>query len=102
MQRAHQQGSGLGGPPSSGGGWLEKVLPGLSVFTMAMTVPQVWAVWVDGQTAGVSLLSWGAYLISALLWFFYGLGKRDRTIWVACIGWILLDAAVVVGVLWRS
>ncbi|GAB3763104.1 hypothetical protein GCM10028796_15990 [Ramlibacter monticola] len=84
------------------GGLLAKVIPALSVFTMAMTVPQVWAVWVERNTSGVSLLSWGAYLLSALLWFFYGLQKRDRTIWVACIGWILLDAAVVAGVLWRG
>ena len=80
MQQAPRQHTGSGGAtPPSASGWLEKVLPGLSVFTMAMTVPQVWAVWVDGEVAGVSLLSWGAYLVSALLWFLYGLGKRDRT-----------------------
>ncbi|MGZ5179321.1 MAG: SemiSWEET family transporter [Ramlibacter sp.] len=81
-------------------GLLQRILPTLSVFTMAMTVPQVWSVWVQRQTAGVSLLSWGAYLLSACLWLAYGLGKKDKTIWVACIGWVLLDAAVVVGVLW--
>jgi len=47
----------------------------------------------------VSLLSWSAYLIAACLWFVDGLRKRDKTIWVACIGWIAMDAAVVVGVL---
>lgn len=83
-------------------GLLEKTLPVLSVFTMVMTVPQVWSVWVVGQTAGVSLLSWGAYLLSACLWFFYGLRKGDKTIYVACVGWVLLDAAVVVGVLWHG
>ena len=81
---------------------LEKILPVLSVFTMVMTVPQVWSVWVLGQTEGVSLLSWGAYLLSACLWFFYGLQKRDKTIYVACVGWVLLNGAVVVGVLWRG
>jgi uncharacterized protein with PQ loop repeat len=80
-------------------GWLDKVLPVLSLFTMALTVPQVWSIWVDRQTAGVSLLSWGAYLFAACLWLVDGLRKKDKTIWVACIGWILLDAAVVVGVL---
>jgi len=83
-------------------GLLERILPVLSVFTMVMTVPQVWSVWVQGRTAGVSLLSWGAYLVSACLWFFYGLGKRDKTIYVACVGWVLLDGAVVAGVLWRG
>ena len=84
------------------GGPLEKVLPMLSVFTMLMTVPQVWSVWVAGEVAGVSLLSWGAYLLSAVLWFFYGLQKRDKTIYMACVGWVLLDAAVVAGVLIRG
>jgi len=83
-------------------GVLDKILPVLSVFTMVMTVPQVWSVWVQGRTEGVSLLSWGAYLLSACLWFFYGLQKRDKTIYVACVGWVLLDGAVVAGVLWRG
>ena len=77
---------------------LEKVLRGLSVFTMLMTVPQVWTVWVGGNAAGVSLLSWLAYLLSACLWFVYGLKKRDKTIYLACVGWVLLDLAVVIGV----
>lgn len=81
---------------------LDKLLPVLSVFTMVMTVPQVWSVWMLGQTAGVSLLSWGAYFLSACLWFFYGLQKHDKTIYIACIGWVLLDGAVVAGVLLRG
>lgn len=80
---------------------LEKFLRVLSVVTMLMTVPQVWAVWSSRGAAGVSLLSWGAYLFSACLWFIYGLRKRDKTIYLACIGWIVLDAAIVVGALWN-
>ncbi len=78
---------------------LEKLLPVLSVLTMAMTVPQVWTIWVNHSAAGVSLLSWGTYLLAACLWFVHGLQKRDKTIYLACIGWIALDAAVVAGVL---
>ncbi len=93
------------GSPASGGrrpasaGALERALPVLSVFTMLMTVPQVLAVWIGHEAGGVSLLSWSAYLASACLWFAYGIQKQDKTIYVACIGWILLDAAVVAGVL---
>jgi uncharacterized protein with PQ loop repeat len=82
-------------PPSG----LEKFLRILSVITMLMTVPQVLTVWVDREAGGVSLLSWGTYLFSACLWFVYGLRKRDKTIYLACIGWILLDAAIVIGVI---
>ena len=83
-------------PPATG---LEKILRALSVITMLMTVPQVLTIWIGGNAGGVSLLSWVAYLVSAGLWFIYGLQKRDKTIYLACIGWILLDAAIVAGVI---
>jgi uncharacterized protein with PQ loop repeat len=84
-----------GAPQPSG---LQKTLRGMSVFTMVMTVPQVYEVWARHDVAGVSLLSWLAYLLSAVLWFVYGWQKRDKTIYLACIGWVLLDAAIVAGV----
>ena len=85
------------GAPSVSG--LEKVLRGLSVFTMLMTVPQVLTIWVGRDAGGVSLVSWLSYLLAACLWFVYGLQKRDKTIYLACIGWVVLDAAVVAGVI---
>jgi uncharacterized protein with PQ loop repeat len=77
---------------------LERIIRVLSVFTMLMTVPQVLAIWIRRDAHNVSLLSWGAYLLSACLWFVYGMRKHDKTIYLACIGWILLDAAIVIGV----
>jgi uncharacterized protein with PQ loop repeat len=76
-----------------------KILPFVSIATMVMTLPQIWTVWVEGQVAGVSVLSWGTYLLGSCLWFVHGLAKRDKAIYVACIGWILLNGAVVLGVL---
>ena len=48
---------------------LRRLLGGTSVFTMLMTIPQVMTIWFNQQAAGVSLLSWSAYLVSAILWF---------------------------------
>jgi uncharacterized protein with PQ loop repeat len=77
--------------------FLRRILGGMSVFTLLMTVPQVLTIWVGHQAAGVSVLSWSAYLLSALLWFWYGLQKRDKNIYLPCIGWIGMDTAVIVG-----
>jgi uncharacterized protein with PQ loop repeat len=77
---------------------MRRLLAVMSFVTMVMTIPQVWLVWVYRQTAGVSLLSWGAYLVSAILWFGHGLHQRDQNIYLACIGWIALDLAIIVGV----
>ena len=65
---------------------------------MLMTVPQVLTIWVERDAGGVSLVSWISYLVAACLWFVYGLQKRDKTIHLACVGWALLDAAIVIGV----
>lgn len=81
---------------------LERGLRAFSVVTMLLTIPQVTTIWLDGNASGVSLVSWGSYLASACLWFVYGVQKRDKTIYVACLGWILLDAAVVAGVVFHT
>lgn len=79
---------------------LRRALGGMSIFTMLMTVPQVLTIWVGHQAAGVSVLSWSAYLLSAILWFWFGVQKRDRNIYLPCIGWIGLDGAVIVGAIY--
>jgi uncharacterized protein with PQ loop repeat len=78
---------------------LRRALGAMSVFTIVMTVPQIWTIWIGHQGAGVSVLSWSAYLISALLWFWHGVRKRDRNIYLACIAWIVADCAVIAGAL---
>lgn len=92
-------GQPLGSAPVSG---LERVLRLLSILTMLMTVPQVLTIWIGGNVAGVSLVSWASYLFAACLWFVYGIQKRDKTIYLACVGWVLLDAAVVIGIIVHS
>jgi uncharacterized protein with PQ loop repeat len=78
---------------------MKRLLGIMSLFTMVMTIPQVLTIWLGHQAAGVSLLSWSAYLISALLWFWYGVQKHAPNIYLACIGWIALDLAVITGAL---
>jgi uncharacterized protein with PQ loop repeat len=76
---------------------LRRVLGGMSIFTLLMTIPQVLTIWVRHQAAGVSIFTWSAYLLSAVLWFWFGVQKQDKNIYLPCIGWIVLDLAVIVG-----
>jgi uncharacterized protein with PQ loop repeat len=79
---------------------LDKVISLMSAVTMLSTVPQVLQVWL-GSASGVSLVSWAAYLVAACLWLIHGVRKHDKSIYVACIGWIVLDAAIVIGIIVR-
>lgn len=74
--------------------WL---LGGMSIFTMLMTIPQVVTIGVSHQPGGVSILSWSAYLVSIILWLWHGLRRGNKNIYLPCVGWMGLDAAVIVG-----
>ena len=76
---------------------LRRVLGAMSIFTLLMTIPQVLTIWIGHQAAGVSIFPWSAYLLSAILWLWFGLPKQDKNIYLPCIGWIALDIAVIVG-----
>jgi uncharacterized protein with PQ loop repeat len=78
---------------------LRRLLGAMSVFTMLMTIPQVLTIWIGQQAAGVSILSWSAYLVSAILWFWFGMQKKDKNIYLPCVGWIVLDLGVIMGVI---
>ena len=78
---------------------LRRVLGGMSIFTLLMTVPQILTIWLGHQAAGVSVLSWSAYLLSAVLWFWFGLQQGDKNIYLPCVGWIAVDGAVIAGAL---
>jgi len=82
---------------SEPGKLIRRVLGISSFFTMLMTIPQVLKIWIGHQAAGVSLLSWSAYLLSAILWFWHGLRRGDKNIYLPCIGWAGLDGAVIIG-----
>jgi hypothetical protein len=64
-----------------------------------MTVPQVLSIWVHRDAHNVSLLSWAPISSPPPSGSVYGIRKHDKTIYLACIGWILLDLAIVIGII---
>jgi uncharacterized protein with PQ loop repeat len=87
--------------PSPAFSLLDRIIGLMSVLTMLSTVPQILQVWVV-RASGVSLVSWASYLVAACLWFIHGVRKHDKSIYLACIGWIVLDAAIVIGTIVRQ
>lgn len=68
------------------------------IFGPLMTLPQVVAVWHDGAK-GVSAATWLAYTLVAVIWLAYGLKHQDRPIIALQTLWLIMDVAVVTGVL---
>jgi uncharacterized protein with PQ loop repeat len=83
--------------PSASKTSFDRVLYAFSIITILMTIPQILSIWRNRSAEGVSLITWTTYLVSACVWLVHGFKQRDPTIYRACIGWIIVDAAIVVG-----
>jgi len=55
-----------------------------------------------GSASSVSPVSWASYLLAARLWLDSRNWKHDKSIHLACIGWIIVDAAIVIGIIVRQ
>jgi len=74
----------------------------IAVIEPLMTLPQVYQIWVMKQAEGVSGLTWGLYLIAAVIWLLYGLQLKDKPIIISSILWLFFESAVVVGTILYS
>lgn len=71
----------------------------VGVVGPVMTLPQLYAIWVEQNASGVSAASWSAYFFIAIFWLLYGILHREKPLIVMYASWILIDALVVVGTL---
>lgn len=74
----------------------------IAVIEPLMTLPQVYEIWVMKKAEGVSSLTWGLYLIAAVIWLFYGLQLKDKPIIISSILWLFFESAVVIGTIMYS
>ena len=70
----------------------------IAVFGPFMTLPQVLTIWIEKNTAGVSLTTWIAYIFIAVFWLMYGIMHKEKPIIISNICWILVELLIVVGI----
>jgi uncharacterized protein with PQ loop repeat len=73
----------------------------LALISPIMTLPQLYNIW-KGDSGGVSLITWAAYLCVATLWLGYGLRHNLKPVVTVQIAWILIDIAIVLGLLIKN
>jgi uncharacterized protein with PQ loop repeat len=78
---------------------LDYVMSVVGVAQPFALVPQVIAVYIDHQTAGLSPLTWGLLTICNTLWALYGAAHHDRIIMIANTLIALFDVAILIGIL---
>ena len=78
---------------------MDKLIYFVGIFGPIMTLPQLMIIWIEKNAAGVSLISWGSYLIIAVFWIIYGIMHKEKPIIITYSLWVLLDIFIVIGVL---
>jgi uncharacterized protein with PQ loop repeat len=79
--------------------FMDKAIYFVGAFGLIMTIPQLTKIWIGKNATGVSIISWSAYLITATFWLFYGIMHREKPIIFIYSGWILLEFAIILGII---
>lgn len=78
---------------------IKRTVLAIAVIEPAMTLPQIYEIWVKQQAEGVSSTTWGLYISAAVVWLLYGLQLKDKPLIISSVLWIITEVAVVVGTL---
>lgn len=71
----------------------------MTIVESLSTIPQLYQVWINKQTVGVSLFTWLAYSLIECVWFIYGLKQKDKAIIGGSLSWGVMELLVVIGLL---
>ena len=69
------------------------------VLLPLLTLPQAYTVLIDKETAGVSLFTWGFYLVSSSLFAVFGIIHKERLLIITYLPFTIIEAAIVTGLL---
>ena len=77
---------------------LDHIVLVVGILGPAMTIPQVLKIWLEQSAAGVSLISWSAYLLLDMTWITYGVVHKVKPIIISYIVWIVLEIFLIAGI----
>jgi len=71
----------------------------LGVVAPLMIAPQVWRVFSGKQVDGLHLATWVTFTLSAIVWLMYGFVHKERAVIIAQALFLIMNSAMVVGIL---
>lgn len=72
---------------------------GMGLAAPLMTIPQLYTIWIEKNTAGVSIQTWLGICFFNVFWVLYGAIHKDKPIIFSNLAWIVMQLLIVVGVL---
>ena len=78
---------------------LERAVFGFGMINPVLALPQIYKVWALGSVGGLSLITLSAALFMAFLMTAWGVLEQSAALWAPSLIWIVINLALVVGVL---
>jgi len=76
---------------------VDKSIYVIAIFAVAANFPQFMNIWVEKNSAGVSIISWTGFLIGSFFWLWYGLLHKEMPIIFINFLLIIVQSAIVLG-----
>ena len=67
---------------------MDKLIYVVGIAGPLMSIPQLVNIWIERNTAGVSITTWGAFVILAIFWTIYGIMHREKPIIPSLANWV--------------
>lgn len=79
---------------------IDRVVTAVAFLGPLTSLPQIIEIWfVDKSAAGVSILTWSAFVVMAAVWLLYGIVHKQRPIIISNALWIVAQSLIVAGAL---
>ena len=71
----------------------------VAILIPLMTIPQILIIWTNKSAQDMSLITWSAFLVSAIMWFIYSVVHKDKPLIINSALWVILESLVVIGII---
>jgi len=79
---------------------IDRLVTAVAFIGPLTSLPQIFEIWfVDKSAAGVSVITWTAFVLMAIVWLVYGIVHRQRPIIISNTLWIVAQSLIVLGAL---
>jgi len=78
--------------------FLDKFMYVIAIVMPLTTIPQIVQIWGSKSAENISIITWGAYVFSAVCWLVYSSVHKEKVLMINSILWMALNASVVVGI----
>ena len=79
--------------------WLDRLILSLAILGPMANIPQIWKIFAEKNTAGLSLTTWSIFVVITIPWIIYGIVHKEKPIIVANILWFTTQLIVTAGII---